>query len=149
MVLKTTGSTSGKMSFKWFLKQCTVAWEIYRTNKKIKLLILWTLSICPFVKRIFVDFLRKIYERKMKNPLKSRHPFCWVHRVYGIQNDRLDLRIKDFFSVLKKMNYSRRYKQKGEIEKKLNREYLGLRCVFFKTEKKFLILRSSRSFWIP
>ena len=23
----------------------------------------------------------------MKNPLKSRHHFCWIRRVYGTQND--------------------------------------------------------------
>ena len=39
--------------------------------------------------------------------------------------------LRIFFSVLKKMNFSRRYKQKGEIEKELNREYLRLRCAFY------------------
>ena len=29
----------------------------------------------------------------MNNPWKSCHPFCWVHRVYGMQNDRLDLAV--------------------------------------------------------
>ena len=29
----------------------------------------------------------------MKNPWKTCHPFCWVHRVYGMQNDRLDLTV--------------------------------------------------------
>ena len=40
----------------------------------------------PFVNRIFKDILGKIHEWKMKNPLKSHHLFCSVHRVYGIQN---------------------------------------------------------------
>ena len=35
MVFKTTGSTSGITSFERFWKQCTVAGEISKTNKKI------------------------------------------------------------------------------------------------------------------
>ena len=34
----------------------------------------------------------KIYEQKIKNPWKTCHPFCWVHKVYGV-NDRLYLTI--------------------------------------------------------
>ena len=68
-------------------------------------------SICQFVKRIFIDFLRKIYKWKMKNPLKSHHQFCWVYRVYGIQNDWLDLRNNEFLTVLKTMHCSQRYLQ--------------------------------------
>ena len=64
-----------------------------------------------FVKRSFIDFLRKIYEWKMKTPLESRHQFCWVYRVYGIQNDRLNLRINEFLLVLKTMHCSQRYLQ--------------------------------------
>ena len=29
----------------------------------------------------------------MKNPLKNPHPFCWILRVYGMQNDRFDLAV--------------------------------------------------------
>ena len=75
--------------------------------------------------------------------------FCSEYRGYGIQNDRLELRINGFFSVLKKTHCSLRYEQKTEMKKNLNSKYLGLRCVFFKTEKNSLILSSSQSFWIP
>ena len=37
--------------------------------------------------------LWKLYEWKMKNPSKSCHPFYWVHRFYGMQNDWLNLTI--------------------------------------------------------
>ena len=39
-------------------------------KKKLNLVTPLTTSICPFRKRIFVDFLRKIYEWKMKNQWK-------------------------------------------------------------------------------
>ena len=45
----------------------------------------------------------------MKNPWKSCHPFCWVHRVYGMQNDRLDLTIILAEKNSKKMLCSQRY----------------------------------------
>ena len=64
---------------------------------------------------IFIDFSWKIYERKMKNPWKSRHPLFWVHRVYGIQNDRLDLTINKFLTVLKTQHRS--YLQIGQMKK--------------------------------
>ena len=81
----------------------------------------------------------------MKNLLKSQNIFCFEYRVYGIQNDRLKLRINEFFSVLQNSHRSQRYEQKTEIKKILNRKYLGLRCEFFKTEKNSLILSSSQS----
>ena len=37
----------------------------------------------------------------MKNPWKSCHPLFWVHRVYGIQNERLDLTINEFLTFEK------------------------------------------------
>ena len=59
-----------------------------------------TLYIVPHIPKAsgiceknFKDFLWKIYERKMKNLWKTCHPFCWVHRVYGMQNDRLNLTV--------------------------------------------------------
>ena len=48
----------------------------------------------------------------MKNPLKSRHLLFLVHRVYGIQNDYLDLTIREFLTVLKTLHSSKRYSQK-------------------------------------
>ena len=44
----------------------------------------------------------------MKNPLKSRHLLFRVHRVYGIQNDRLDLTVNEFLTVLKTLHCSQR-----------------------------------------
>ena len=49
---------------------------------------------------------------KMKNLFpssKSRHTFCRVHRVYGMQNDRLDLTIILAEKNRKKMLCSQRY----------------------------------------
>ena len=72
---------------------------------------------CPLVKKKFVDFFWKIYKRKMKNPWKSRHQLFRVHRVYGIQNDRLDLTVNEFFTVWKTMLRSQRYSQKCKMKK--------------------------------
>ena len=53
----------------------------------------------------------------MKNPLKSRHPIFRVHRIHGIQNDRLDLTINEFLTI-KKMQYrSKRYLKICEMKK--------------------------------
>ena len=60
----------------------------------------------------------------MKNPLWSQNIFCFEYRVYGIQNDRLELRINEFFSVLQNSHRSQRYEQKTEMKKILNRKYL-------------------------
>ena len=84
-----------------------------------------------FVKKNFRDFLLKIYELKMKNPWKSCHPFCWVHRVYGIQNDRLD----DIFTVLKTMHRSQRYLQFFNLFFYLFWKFLWLQYIIFKTVK--------------
>ena len=43
----------------------------------------------------------------MKNPWKSRHPLFRVHRVHGIQNDRLDLTIRG--AIKKKTQYIYRH----------------------------------------
>ena len=54
---------------------------------------------------------------KMKNLFpssKSRHTFCRVHRVYGMQNDRLDLTIILAEKNWKKMLCSQRYWQNKE-----------------------------------
>ena len=53
----------------------------------------------------------------MKNPWKSRHPLFRVHRVYGIQNDRLDLTINKFLTIWKTQHGSKRYLQICEIKK--------------------------------
>ena len=53
----------------------------------------------------------------MKNPWKSRHPLFRVHRVYGIQNDRLDLTINEFLTIWKTQHRSKRYLQICEMKK--------------------------------
>ena len=53
----------------------------------------------------------------MKNPGKTRHRFFRVDRVYIHQNDRLDLTVNEFFTVLKTMIHSRRYSQKCKMKK--------------------------------
>ena len=53
----------------------------------------------------------------MKNPLKSRHLLFRVHRVYGIQNDRLDLTVNEFLTVSKTLHSSKRYSQKCKTKK--------------------------------
>ena len=53
----------------------------------------------------------------MKNPLKSRHLLFGVHRVYGIQNDRLNLTVNEFLTVLKTLHSSKRYSQKCKRKK--------------------------------
>ena len=45
----------------------------------------------------------------MKNPWKTCHPFCWVHRVYGMQNDRLDLTVILVEKNCEKMHCIQRY----------------------------------------
>ena len=51
----------------------------------------------------------KIFEQKMKNPWQSCHPFCWFHRVYGMQNDQVNLTVILAEKNCKIMHYSRRY----------------------------------------
>ena len=48
----------------------------------------------------------------MKNPWKSRHPLFRAHRVYAIQNDRLNLTINKFSMIFKMLHSSKRYSQK-------------------------------------
>ena len=43
----------------------------------------------------------------MKNAWKSRHLLFWVHRVYGIQNDRINLTVNEFSTVLKTLHVKR------------------------------------------
>ena len=53
----------------------------------------------------------------MKNPRKSRHPLFRVHRIHGIQNDRLDLTINEFLTIWKTQHQSKRYLQICEMKK--------------------------------
>ena len=82
-----------------------------------------------------------MWSSNRKNPWKSRHPLFWIHRVYGIQNDRLNLTINEFLKIWKTMHHSKRYSY-----------FFGF---FFSwhgnisSPKNLLILRLRRSFWIP
>ena len=83
---------------------------------------------------------------KNENPLKSRHQCCWVHRVYGIQSDRLDLRINKFLKVLKTIHCSRRYFKFFDLfficfAKKNKKSYLSNR-VQLDPHQIFLYIRS-------
>ena len=62
----------------------------------------YTHRAVPICEIDFRIFSVKIYEQKTINPLYGRYKFFGVHRVDGIQNDWLDLRIKDFFRFSKK-----------------------------------------------
>ena len=53
----------------------------------------------------------------MKNPLKSCHLLFLVHRVYGIQNDCLDLTLNEFSMIFKTLHSSKRYSQKCSTKK--------------------------------
>ena len=48
----------------------------------------------------------------MENPLYGCYKFFGVHRVYGIQNNRIDLTINEFSMIFKKLHSSQRYSQK-------------------------------------
>ena len=74
-------------------------------------LVLYTPRGSPFVKWTFLDFSWRMYEWKMKNPWKSCHPLFWVHRVYGIQNNHLDLTINEFLTIWKTIHHIKRYLQ--------------------------------------
>ena len=65
----------------------------------------------PINQENFNIFSQKSLQMKMKTPFKSFHIFCWGHRVYGIQNDQINLRKNEFLTVLKTMHCSRRYLQ--------------------------------------
>ena len=47
----------------------------------------------------------------MKNPWKSCHSFCWVHSVYGMQNDLLDLTVILAEKICKEIHRIRRFLQ--------------------------------------
>ena len=119
-------------------------------NKFVAFLILYKVTYTHRAVPICeINFCRFSLKNLWTKNIKIHYKTFWVHRVYGMQNDRLDLRIKDFFFGFEKNALWPKILEKRWNLKKLNREYLRLRCTFLKTEKKFLILRSSRSFWIP
>ena len=62
----------------------------------------------------------------MKNPWKSCHPLFRVHRVYGIQNDRLDLTINKFLTFLKTQHHIKRYLQICETKEKRKKIFKSL-----------------------
>ena len=83
-----------------------------------------------------IDFLRKIYECKMKNPWKTCRPFFGVHRVYGIQNDLwLDFMIilteKDLNILLCSQRYLENYCENRTIWKSHNLRISHLQKITF------------------
>ena len=62
----------------------------------------------------------------MKIPWRSRHPLFWVLRVYGIQNDRLDLTITEFLTFLKIQHHIKRYLQICETKEKRKKIFESL-----------------------
>ena len=72
----------------------------------------------------------------MKNPWRGRNPLFWVHRVYGIQNDRLDLTINQFLTFLKMHHHIKRYLQSETKEKKESFSQMGNHLGVYKTNYK-------------
>ena len=85
----------------------------------------------------------------MKNPLKSRHLLFRVHRVYGIQNDRLDLTVNEFLTVSKTPHSSKDIHKNVRRKNSKNWKYLRPRCIVFPAVIYLLIVRLRRSFSIP
>ena len=94
------------------------------------------------------------------HPLKVIAPFITrkkirsVYKVYGTQNDRLELTVSTQKSVLKNMHRVPRYYQKSVENRpsKPNQQnlthfgrYLGTQCIFFKTDFCVETVSPSRS----
>ena len=70
----------------------------------------------------------------MKNPWKSCHPFYWIQRVYGMQNDRLDLPVNLAEKMAKWCTVARDICTSLTIFLHLFCKYLFLFCNFFQQE---------------
>ena len=91
----------------------------------------------------------------LKGPFITQTKIYSVYRVHGTQNDRLELTVSTQKSVLKNMHRVLKYLPKCP---KICRfglatwilahsdQYLGTRCIFFKTEFCVETVSSSRSF---
>ena len=67
--------------------------------------------ICEKMSEIFFEKYMRVKLKNLFPSLKSCHTFFGFHRVYGMQNDRLDLTVNEFFTVWKMMLCSQRYFQ--------------------------------------
>ena len=71
----------------------------------------------------------KILSLKNEKSEKSRHTKVRVHRLNGIQNDRVGLTINEFFTVFKTIHQSQRNLQNtGEKRTEKQKNKLGLSC---------------------
>ena len=101
------------------------------------------------------DLPRGVGPSNIYDPLYNSKNFCSVYRLHGTQNDRLELTVSTQKTVSKKMHRVPRYWPKCakiEVAKpnliilRLFGQYLGTRCVFFKTVFCVETVSSSRSF---
>ena len=95
---------------------------------------------------------------KLTAPFITRKKNSSDHRVYGTQNDRLELTVSTQKSVLKNMHRVPRYWWKcvGIWPAKPNLHifgqfwwYLWTQCIFFKPDFCIETVSSSQSFWVP
>ena len=127
-------------------KCCEVLmWPIYISGKKLK-------------KRFFRSYLLFFDRQICLDPFITQKKICSVYGLHGTQNDRLELTVSTQKTVSKKTHRVPRYWPKcAKIQvAKPNLiilrhfgQYLGTRCVFFKTVFCVETLSSSRSFWVP
>ena len=90
----------------------------------INMVIIFTLKYSAYLGSVFTqiftsfqswfrfssDFLTNSHVSRLSYCLsKGPDPFCWFHRVYGIQNDQLNLTVILAEKSCKIMHYSRRY----------------------------------------
>ena len=84
-----------------------------------KLLAFWTPYILPYTPGalpIGEKKFRRFFLKNLRVKNESRHQLFRVHRVYGIQNDRLDLTVNKFFMVWKTMLPSQIYSVKCKMK---------------------------------
>ena len=119
-----------------------VCFYIYKLGGKLK-------------KRFFWSYLLFFYRQIFLDPFITQKKICSVYGLHGTQNDRLELTVSTQKTVSKKTHRVPRYWPKCakiEVAKpnliilRLFGQYLGTRCVFFKTVFCVETVSSSRSF---
>ena len=113
----------------------------------------------PKVESVNFLFLAALFSPKISTtPFITQKNFRSVYRVYGIQNDRLQLTVSTQKSVWKNMHWVLRNRPKcpkiwrfGLVSWILTLfcSYLGTRWIFFKTDFCTETVSSSPSFWAP
>ena len=103
-----------------------------------------------FVKECFIDFLRNIYEQRMKIPWKSCHPFSWVYRVFCILKQLKTILqsflLKKFWKVY---SVAKDLCKTNEENCPRSANIFGYRASFSKLFSARITVRSSWSFCIP